>query len=492
MIDFKKLKISDFARLLDDGKITSVSLCEYFLNRIDVLDKKLNAYIYINRNDVIEQAKQSDRRRKEDKILSKYDGIPISIKDIITYKDHLCTCGSKILSNYIASFDATVVRRFKDSGIIILGKNNMDEFGIGSCGTLSSYGKVANPWNIEKIIGGSSSGSAAAVSSFETIASLGTDTGGSVRFPAALGGIVGFRPTYGTISRYGVVSHSSFLDQIGILSRCVDDVSVIFDIISGEDTKDGTSISNEYLNKKYLEYGTLSDKKDLKDIKIGIIKEFDNLDGLDIDVKKTYCNAIDIMKESNAEIIEISVPHVMYSSAAYYVLSSVDITTNLARFDGVRYGVKPNEYTNINDFYSKVRGMNFGREVLKRILLGSYILYNKYDTYLRAKKLCLLLAKELKDVFKKCDVILTPISSQFPAKLDGNLDIFPGYLDDVFATMVNMSGNCGITLPVEINEKYNLPMGIQLVGPFLSDKKLLSISKIFENNRKIKEIICTI
>ena len=486
--NLKNFTILDIIKLLNNQELTSFELCKYFLDRIQKIDNKINAFIYLNTNDILKQAEDSDKRRAKKELKSDYDGILISVKDIIMYSGHICTCGSKMLSNYISPYSATVIERLKEKGCIIFGKNNMDEFGVGSSGELSAYGPVVNPWDISRITGGSSSGSAASVSCGETLISLGSDTGGSVRLPAAICGVVGFKPTYGTISRYGLIAHGSSLDCIGILAKNVVDVDYIFNFISGSDVMDSTTIADNITNKQYNYF--LYKKDSLNGLKIGILKEFlENLNDIDLNIKKVFYKTIDNLTKLGVEIIEVSIPHFKYSASLYYTISSVEISTNLSRFDCIKYGNINKNFNNLEDFYIQNRTKNFGSEVKKRILLGTHILYNEYLLYLKAKKIRDILIKEMNTIFSLCDLMLLPTNTHLPFKLGGISDVKRFLLEDTINSLANLTGVCAISLPTDIDIDFNLPINMQLIGPFLGDKKLLSISRIIEKNRKIKNFI---
>jgi len=478
----KNIGVVEAAELLKKGEISSLQLCEYYIERIEKIDKTINAFRYLDKDAALKESIESDKRRKNNKFLSEFDGIPLSVKDLIMVKDQPCTCGSKILNSMKSVYDATVVSRLKNNGFILLGRNNMDEFAMGSSCENSSYGIVRNPWDLERVPGGSSGGSAAAVAADEITASLGSDTGGSVRQPASFCGVVGLKPSYGTVSRYGLVAYASSLDQIGPLTKNVDDAAAIFNIISGHDKMDGTTFNEckpVKLDKNY----------NLDGLKIGVPVEYIEQDGLDPLIRKSFENRIELFKNAGATIVNVSIPHTKYAIAAYYVIATAEASANLARFDGVRYGRRSENISDLESLYLKTRGEFFGDEVKRRILLGTFVLSSGYYDayYLKAQKVRTLLCNDFKHVFRECDVIATPISPVLPFKIGEIKDSVQMYLADIYTISANMAGLCGISVPSDIIS--GLPVGLQLLGAPKQEELMLNVGAFLEKNRGITDIL---
>ena len=486
--NLKKMTISEISEVLTAGELSSFEICSFYLKRVKELEPKIQAFLKVDEKEILQQASTSDKRRSEGRQLSRFDGIPISLKDIINSKDEQCSCGSKILEPYNSIYDATVTERLRKKGFVIFGRNNMDEFAMGSSCENSAYFSTKNPWDLSRVPGGSSGGSAAAVSVGEVPASLGTDTGGSVRQPAALCGVVGLKPTYGRVSRFGVVAYASSLDQVGPITRNVKDSALLLDIISGLDPKDSTTLPDSSIS-----FENIVDKTgdDLKGIRIGLPKEYFELDGLDKDIKKSINGTVEKLKSLGAEMVDISLPHTKYAIAAYYVIATAEASANLARFDGVRYGKRTEEYEDLNELYFKSRGEGFGEEVKRRILLGTFVLSSGYYDayYLKAQKVRTLLRKDFDDAFKKCDVIFSPVSPTSAFKIGGITDPVQMYLADIYTISVNMAGICAISVPSDILEESGLPVGVQFLGPVFGEDKILNVARVFEKNRDIKEFV---
>ena len=484
--------ISQLSEKLEKHDITSSEICAEFLDRIDKVEGRIQAFLSIDREDICKQAEAADKRRMNGNSLSKFDGIPISIKDLINVKGQSCTCGSKILEPYKSVYDATVVTKLKEKGLITFGRNNMDEFAMGSSCENSAYQKTSNPWDLERVPGGSSGGSAAAVSAGEIVASLGTDTGGSVRQPAAFCGVVGLKPTYGKVSRYGVVAYASSLDQVGPITRNVLDSAILLDIISGYDRMDSTSIDKK-MDESYESIIKRSNNN-LAGFKVGVPVEYLELDGISDSVKINYLETIELLKELGAEIVEVPFPYTKYGIAAYYVIATAEASANLARFDGIRYGKRDKGHKDLNDLYFKTRGQNFGDEVARRILLGTFVLSSGYYDayYLRAQKVRTLIRNDFVNTFKECDVVLSPTSPTAAFKIGGISDPIEMYLADVFTIFANLAGVCAVSVPSGVDENNGLPLGIQFIGPHLGEDKILKVAKVFENNRAVKDFIPSI
>ena len=456
---------------LKSGEVTSVKLTEYYLDRIKELDPKLNAFITVFDDEALEMAKESDERRSKNQELSIMDGVPIVIKDNICIDGTKTTAGSKILENFMTPYDATVITKLKSAGTVILGKTNMDEFAMGSSTETSFFGPTKNPHDIERVPGGSSGGSAAAVAADLCVAALGSDTGGSIRQPASFCGIVGLKPTYGTVSRYGLLAMASSLDQIGPMTKTVEDAEILYKIISGHDEKDSTS------SDKKVPLGTLIRNQELSKIKIGIPKEY-FAEGLDPEVKKIIENAIETLKKQGAEIKEISLPNQKYALSTYYITVFVEVASNLARYDGIKYGLSAKEAQNLLDTYFKSRTEGLGEEVKRRIILGTYASSAGYvdQYYNKAQKTRALVKQDFDQAFSVVDFILGPVFPTPAFKLGEKIsDPLSMYLSDVYTIAVNLAGLPAVSIPVGNIDK--LPVGLQIIGPQFSDLGILNLAK---------------
>ena len=487
-IDLKTLTISEASELLASGKISSVQLCSDYIERIEKIEPEIKAFVYFDKESVLKSAEESDIRRKKGEHFGSFDGIPVSVKDLICVKDQPCTCGSKMLKDVHSPYDATVVTRLKEKGFIIFGRNNMDEFAMGSTCENSSYYPTKNPWNLNRVPGGSSGGSAAAVAASEVPASLGSDTGGSVRQPAAFCGVVGLKPTYGRVSRYGLVAYASSLDQIGPIAKDVHDAAILLDMISGKDHLDSTSLDKEDVCFADV---VKSAGNSLKGMKIGMPKEYYIEGALDESVFADIKQTEKLFKELGAEIVEVSLPHSKYALASYYIIATAEASANLARFDGIRYGHRSQDSNNLHELYLNSRKEGFGAEVKRRILLGTFVLSSGYHDayYLKAQKVRTLIREDFNNAFKKCDLILSPISPCPPFEAGTLLDPLQMYLADIYTISVNLAGICGISVPSNIVKNLNVPLGIQLIGPAMGEAKLLKAAKVFEDNRTIRKFV---
>jgi aspartyl-tRNA(Asn)/glutamyl-tRNA(Gln) amidotransferase subunit A len=440
------------------------------IERIDSVDKDIKAFVRVNR-DCLKQVGSTDSKGG---ILS---GIPVSIKDNICVKDELTTCGSKILEGFKSPYDATVIEKLKGAGAVLLGKTNMDEFAFGSSCETSYYGPTYNPWDTSRIPGGSSGGSAASVAADETIMALGSDTGGSIRQPASLCGVVGLKPTYGRVSRYGLIAFASSLDQIGPITKSVEDAAILLNVIAGYDERDSTSV-----NMEVPDY-TKSLAKDVKGLKIGIPKEY-FVEGLDSEVKKAVVDALGILKDMGADTIEISLAHTEYALSVYYILAPAEASSNLARFDGVQYGFRVKDPENLIELYKKTRSMGFGREAKRRIILGTYSLSSGYYDayYLKALKVRTLIKKDFDEAFKICDCVITPTSPtcafKLGEKLNNPLDM---YLSDIFTIPANLAGLPALSVPCGFNRE-GLPIGLQIIGKPFNEELLFRVAYTFEQS----------
>lgn len=474
MCEIIKMTATELAGKIKNKELSSVEVTKAFLDRIEKVDTKVKAYISVCKDYALKQAKISDDKIAKGEKIGALEGVPIAIKDNILIKDIKMTAASKILENYIAPYDATVITKLKHAGAVFVGKANLDEFAMGSSTENSAFFTTRNPWNIEHIPGGSSGGSACAVAAMTAPLALGTDTGGSIRQPASCCGIVGVKPTYGRVSRFGAVAFASSLDQIGPMSKTVEDSALLLNIIAGYDRKDSTSINVEVPN--YLE----NIKDSIKGLKIGLPKEY-FIDGLDKDVKNALDKAIEVYKSLGAEIIEISLPHTDYAVAVYYIICCSEASSNLARYDGVRYGFRAN-CNNLLDEYQKSRGQGFGAEVKRRIMLGTYALSaGYYDAfYGKAQKVRTLIKQDFENAFNKVDIILTP-SAPTPAFKIGekSSDPLQMYLSDIFTISCNLAAIAAISVPCGFSQK-GIPIGMQLLTKHFDEKTMFKVAYAYE------------
>jgi aspartyl-tRNA(Asn)/glutamyl-tRNA(Gln) amidotransferase subunit A len=477
-MEIKDLTIKKVRQGLKNKDFSASELTKAFLGRIKER-KNINAVLSLNEEEALKKSKIIDDLMSQGEELSPLAGVPCLIKDNIMLKGVKCTAGSKILENYTAPYNASVVDFLEKEGSIILGKANLDEFAVGSSGEYSAFGPTLNPFDQERVAGGSSSGPAASVGDNQCVFSLGSDTGGSIRLPASFCGSVGFKPTYGAVSRYGLIAMASSLDQIGPVSKNVEDAQTVFEAISKLDSMDSTKIKKEFPENF---------KKDsLKGIKIGVPKELFPLSGtseiekaISEDVKEKTKESIDKLRNEGVQIEEISLPSTAHALAVYYIIMSSELSSNLSRYDGIKYGYSK-EAEELKDVYLKTRGEGFGEEIRRRIMLGTYALSSGYhdEYYVRAQKVRTLIREEFKEAFKKFDLILTPCSPTLPFKLGEKMsNPISMYLSDVFMIPANLAGLPAISLPV--GKKNNLPVGIHLIGEGMKDFKLLEISKLVE------------
>jgi aspartyl-tRNA(Asn)/glutamyl-tRNA(Gln) amidotransferase subunit A len=465
--------IAELAKQLRGRAVSSHELTQAFLSRISKY-KDLGAFITVDTERSLAQAKAADAR------LAKGDasplcGVPIAQKDIFCADGWLTTCGSKILSNFVAPYDATVIAKFNAAGAVNLGKTNMDEFAMGSSNETSFYGKVKNPWDTTTVPGGSSGGSAAAVAARLAPAATGTDTGGSIRQPAALTALSGLKPSYGRVSRYGMIAYASSLDQAGPMARSAEDCALLLNAMAGFDERDATS-----LDRPVPDYTkTLND--DLKGLRIGLPKEYFG-EGLNVEVARAVEAAVAEYKKLGAQVVEISLPNSKLSVPCYYVLAPAEASSNLSRFDGARYGYRTPEYKDLLDMYCKSRAEGFGPEVKRRIMIGTYALSaGYYDAYyLKALKLRRLIADDYTAAFKQCDVILGPTSPTTAFKLGAKTDDpVAMYLSDIYTIAVNLAGLPGMSIPVGFDAQ-GLPIGLQLVGQYFGEAHLLNVAHKYQ------------
>ena len=472
----ESLTIHEARKKLDDKELSSVELTKAVLSRIEETEGKLNSFVTVAGDEAIKSAEIADEMIAAGKTEA-LTGIPLAIKDIFCTKGLLTTCSSKMLSNFVPPYDATAVSRLKAEGAVIVGKTNMDEFAMGSSTETSHFGTTKNPWDTTKIPGGSSGGSATSVSADQCIASLGTDTGGSIRQPASLCGMVGLKPTYGRVSRYGVVAFASSLDQVGPMTKDVEDSAILLGSIAGFDPKDSTSIKTDVPDYKAMLSG------DIKGLKIGVPKEY-FVEGMDAEVEQAVRKSIDDMKSMGAEIVEISLPHTEYAVAVYYIVAPAEASSNLARFDGVKFGHRASDIDGLIDMYKKTRSEGFGQEVKRRIMLGTYALSaGYYDAYyLKAQKVRTLIARDFKEAFEKCDVIVTPTTPTTAFGIgEKNDDPLQMYLSDVLTISCNLAGIPGISIPCGFS-KAGLPIGLQMLGNHFDEATILRAAHAYEQS----------
>lgn len=468
--DLKTLK-----SYLEDGRISSKELVQFYLDRINKYDDKLKSFVSIN-EDALSEAEKIDEKRRNGEKLPPMAGIPIALKDNMVTKGLRTTCSSHILENFDPVYDGTVARQLKEEGFIILGKLNMDEFAMGSSCESSYFGKTKNPWDIDRVPGGSSGGAAAAVSARLIPASLGSDTGGSIRQPASFCGIAGFKPTYGRVSRFGLVAFASSLDQIGPMTWNVQDSVELMKVIGKHDKNDSTSASKS----SFKPYEKKLDS--LKGIKIGVPGEYFK-EGLSPEVEKSVKDAIKQFESLGAEIVNIRMPHTDYAVSVYYILATAEASSNLARYDGVRYGYRA-EAENLADMYVKTRSEGFGDEVKRRIMLGTYVLSaGYYDAYyLKAQRVRTLIKNDFLDAFGKVDAIVAPTSPTTAFKIGEKVDDpLSMYLSDIFTLSLNLFGGCGISIPCGFDSN-NLPIGLQILGNYFDEAKVLEIAGCYQEN----------
>ena len=470
--------IGGLAPRLRAREISSVELTRNVLDRIHAVEPRVHAYLTLTEQMALAMAEAADRRLAQGDNVGPLTGVPIALKDNLCTMGVLTTCASKILHNFVPPYDATVVERLKRAGAVFVGKTNLDEFAMGSSTENSAFQVTANPWDLERVPGGSSGGSAAAVSADECIAALGSDTGGSIRQPAGFCGVVGLKPTYGRVSRYGLVAFASSLDQIGPITKTVEDAAILMNVIAGRDPADSTSA-----DIPMPDY-TKSLKDDVKGLKIGVPKEY-FVEGMDREVEAAVREAIRHLVGLGAEAIEISLPHSGYAVATYYLCATAEASSNLARYDGVHYGHRTADQDNIIDMYTKTRHDGFGNEVKRRIMLGTYALSaGYYDAYyLKALKVRTLIKRDFERAFEKCDAILTPTSPTPPFKKGEKTDDpLRMYLSDIFTISVNLAGIPAISIPCGFCDATGrpLPIGLQLIAPVFGEKVLFRVAHVYE------------
>ncbi len=473
--------IHELLKMLDTGETTSTEITESVFRRIDAVEGRIHSYITVLRESALERAAESDREIRQG-VRKPLGGIPIALKDILCTRGTRTTCGSRILENFIPPYDATVVTKLQDAGAVFVGKTNMDEFAMGSSTETSYFGVTRNPWDLERTPGGSSGGSATAVAAGQCIASIGSDTGGSIRQPASLCGVVGMKPTYGRVSRFGLIAFASSLDQIGPFTRDVADCALMMNVIAGHDRRESTSVPREVPD--YREFIG----KDVRGWTVGIPKEY-FIEGIDPETSSAVEEVIRTLKDLGVKTKEVSLPHTDYCVAVYYIVAPAEASSNLARYDGVRYGYRSGEGRDLLDMYKKTRSAGFGAEVKRRIMIGTYALSSGYyDAYYKkASQVRALLKRDFDEAFRECDVLLTP-TTPTPAfrlgeKMDDPLQM---YLSDIFTLSVNLAGIPGISVPCGFTRS-GLPIGAQFLAGHFDEGKILQVASAYEKHANLEK-----
>ena len=481
-MDITNLTVSELKEKLKNKELTSEEITKAYIDRINEKEKDVKAFVTTLCDEALEQAKEIDKKRGSGEIKSELAGIPIGIKDNICTKGIKTTCSSRMLEDFVSPYNATVTEKVLSEGLIDLGKMNMDEFAMGASTEYSYFKKTSNPWNLNTVPGGSSGGSAAAVAANLVPWALGSDTGGSIRQPASFCGVVGLKPTYGLVSRYGLVAFASSLDQIGPITKDVTDAAMLLNIIAGHDDKDSTSYDIE--KKDY----TKALKNDVKGLKIGVPKEF-FAEGINAEVKEKLEEAIETYKKLGATVEEISLDIAKYSLATYYIIACAEASSNLGRFDGIRYGHRTEHFTNLKELYRNSRSEGFGPEVKRRIILGTYVLSSGYyDAYYKkAQQVRTLVKKEFAKAFEKYDVLLTPTSPtvafEIGTRSNNPLEM---YLADICTVSVNIAGLPGISVPCGVDSK-GMPIGMQLIGNRFAEETILNAAYTFEKEYRFRD-----
>ena len=470
-----RITITQARELLQSKKLSSTQLTEAVFDRIDLVEDKVKAFTHLMRDKALQQAKAADSKiaRGEEQPLL---GIPIALKDLICTSGSLTTCASNILNQFISPYNATVVNRLQAAGAVIIGKTNMDEFAMGSSNENSSYHPTKNPWALDRVPGGSSGGSAAAVAAHECIAALGSDTGGSIRQPAGFCGVTGLKPTYGRVSRFGLVAFASSLDQIGPITKSVADAAILMNVIGGKDRQDSTSADVP------MPDFTQALDRDIKGMRLGIPKEYFT-GGMQPEVEKAVQDSIRTLESLGMKTVEVSLPHLDYAVAAYYIIACAEASTNLSRYDGVKYGYRSLNSENLTNMYENTREEGFGEEVKRRIILGTFVLSSGYYDayYLKAQKVRTLIKQDFENALEECDVIISPVTP-YPAfklgeKLDDPLQM---YLADIYTISANLAGIPAMAIPCGFVGEANLPVGLQLMGKHFDEANLIAVGQKFQ------------
>ena len=466
----------ELGRKIKEKELTAVQATQAVLDQIDRVENAVHAYVTVDKEGALKKAAEIQKKIDNGELTGPLAGVPVAIKDNMCTEGMLTTCSSKILYNFVPTFTAEAVKRLEDAGAVIIGKTNMDEFAMGSTTETSAYGVTRNPWNPEHVPGGSSGGSCAAVAAGETFYALGSDTGGSIRQPSSFCGVTGIKPTYGTVSRWGLIAYGSSLDQIGPVAKDVTDCATILEVISAHDPKDSTSVERETDFTSAL-------VDDVKGMRIGIPRDYLG-EGLDPEVKEAILNAAKVLEEKGAIVEQFDLSLVEYAIPAYYVIASAEASSNLSRFDGVKYGYRAEEYEGLHNMYKKSRSEGFGPEVKRRIMLGSFVLSSGYYDayYLKALRTKALIKKAFDEAFAKYDVILGPAAPYTAPKLGESLsDPIQMYLGDIYTISVNLAGLPGMTVPCGMDSK-GLPIGLQLIGDCFKEKNIIRAGFAFEQS----------
>ncbi|MBI5562996.1 MAG: Asp-tRNA(Asn)/Glu-tRNA(Gln) amidotransferase subunit GatA [Deltaproteobacteria bacterium] len=474
-MNITELAIHETAELLAKKELTSVQVTEAYLKRIGAVDGRVNAFITVTPDEAIAAAKEADERIRRGADVTPITGVPLSVKDIFCTRGVQTTCASRILKGFVPPFDATVIRRLKHAGAVILGKTNMDEFAMGSSTENSAFFTTKNPWALDRVPGGSSGGSAASVAASECAASLGTDTGGSIRQPASCCGVMGLKPTYGRVSRYGMIAFASSLDQAGPMTKDVRDAAIMLGAIAGRDPLDSTSA-----DAPVPDY-TAGLDGGIKGMRIGIPKEY-FIEGMDSEVSAAVTAALEVLKDAGATLVPISLPHTAYAVSVYYLVATAEASSNLARYDGVKYGMRAADGANLIDMYKKTRDAGFGAEVKRRIMLGTYSLSaGYYDAYYKkASQVRSLITRDFDEAWKSCDVIATPTAPTPAFKIGEKVsDPLTMYLSDIFTISCNLAGIPGISAPCGFTSG-GLPVGLQILGKPFDEAALLRAASAYE------------
>lgn len=481
--DWTRATAADIADALASGETTSVEVTRAHLDRIAAVDGKVHAFLHVDAEGALAQAAESDARRAAGTLLSPLDGVPIAVKDVMATEGLPTTCGSKILEGWIPPYDATVVRRLREAGLPILGKTNMDEFAMGSSTEHSAYGATHNPWDLDRIPGGSGGGSAAAVAAFEAPLAIGTDTGGSIRQPGAVTGTVGVKPTYGGVSRYGLVALANSLDQAGPVTRTVLDSALLHEVIGGHDPLDSTSIDQPL--PALVEAARQGASGDLSGLRVGVISELSG-DGWQAGVMTRFQESVDLLVKAGAEVVEVSCPSFVHALATYYLILPAEASSNLAKFDAMRYGLRvwPAEGASAEEVMRATRDAGFGDEVKRRIILGTYALSSGYyDAYYgQAQKVRTLISRDFDAAFERADVLVSPTAPTTAFKLGEKLDDpIAMYLNDLATIPANLAGVPGISVPSGLADEDGLPAGVQILAPALADDRLYRVGAALES-----------
>ncbi len=480
-MELHQLTIHELQKLIQNGEVSSTQITRSVFSRIYEVEERIHSYIRLMKDEALAAAARADEDIKNGNIRP-LTGIPVALKDIVCTKGITTTCGSNILHNFVPPYDATVVEKLSAAGAVFVGKANMDEFAMGSSTETSFFGPTRNPWDLERIPGGSSGGSATAVAADECIASIGSDTGGSIRQPAALCGVVGLKPTYGRVSRFGLIAFASSLDQIGPFTKDVEDCAIMMNVLAGYDPRESTSVKMEVPD--YRQFIS----RDISGWKVGIPKEY-FVEGIDPEVSAAINGAIDTVKKCGGQCIDISLPHTQYSVAVYYIIAPAEASSNLARYDGVKYGFRASGERDLMEMYRKTRMEGFGEEVKRRIMIGTYALSaGYYDAYYgKASQVRALIRRDFDEAFRECDIILTPTTPTPAFKIGEKTDDpLQMYLSDIFTISTNLAGIPGISVPCGFTAA-GLPIGVQFLAGHFEEGKLLQIASAFEKNAAIEK-----